>query len=100
MRSNPDLHTSLKKPWCFIASAVFGPDANETQALRRFRDEILRTTIVGRVVIRAYYKLSPGLSEWLMNKKKCAAVVREFLRPIVFLADTTVKLRGEKWRKN
>ncbi len=44
---------------CFIATAVYGSDAAETNLLRRWRDESLYPTLVGRFFIRAYYFVSP-----------------------------------------
>uniref|UniRef100_UPI004047B47B CFI-box-CTERM domain-containing protein n=1 Tax=Rheinheimera sp. TaxID=1869214 RepID=UPI004047B47B len=44
---------------CFIATAVYGSDAAETNLLRRWRDEYLYPTLLGRIFIRAYYFVSP-----------------------------------------
>ena len=44
---------------CFIATAVYGSDAVETNLLRRWRDESLYPTLLGRIFIRAYYFVSP-----------------------------------------
>ena len=48
VRSRPDLQTSLSKPWCFCASLAWGPEARETELLRRFRDRVLRRASAGR----------------------------------------------------
>ncbi len=47
---------------CFIADAAFAdqPLALEPFLLRRFRDETLRTTKLGRRVIWTYYRVSPA----------------------------------------
>lgn len=57
---NPGVGSSEKKPWCFVASSVFGPHAAETQDLRAFRDRVLRRTVAGRALIRLYYRRSPA----------------------------------------
>ncbi|GBG56223.1 hypothetical protein SPFL3102_03777 [Sporomusaceae bacterium FL31] len=44
---------------CFIASAVFGIDAPETNYLRSFRDKHLMAHAPGRVIINFYYFFSP-----------------------------------------
>lgn len=44
---------------CFIATAVYGSDAAETNLLRRWRDESLYPTLLGRTFIRGYYFVSP-----------------------------------------
>lgn len=46
---------------CYIASHVYGEDAPETESLRRWRDEVLRTTLLGRLTIAIYYRTSPAL---------------------------------------
>lgn len=44
---------------CFIASAVFGIDAPETNYLRTFRDKHLMVHALGRVIINFYYWFAP-----------------------------------------
>lgn len=46
---------------CFVASWACGPDAAETEALRRWRDRRLLSGPVGRAFVRAYYAASPAL---------------------------------------
>jgi len=47
---------------CFIASAVYGPDAWQTQRLRDFRDRELLVRWWGPLGVNLYYKLSPPLA--------------------------------------
>lgn len=48
---------------CYIATAVYGSyGAPEVLILRRFRDESLAKSAVGRGFIRTYYRLSPALA--------------------------------------
>jgi hypothetical protein len=45
---------------CFIASAVYGTHLNnEISILRKFRDQKLRTSILGRIFISAYERFGP-----------------------------------------
>ena len=53
-----------RKGRCFIATCVFG-EAWQTEVLRRFRDEALRPSTLGRRVIRLYYRGAPGICELL-----------------------------------
>lgn len=46
-------------PRCFIATAVFGELAAETNMLRRFRDEQLMPRKFGPKAIKLYYRISP-----------------------------------------
>ena len=51
---------------CYIATAVYGSyDSDEVLVLRRFRDEILKPTKIGRKMVAFYYKYSPYLSKKL-----------------------------------
>jgi len=45
---------------CFIATAVYGADAAETEVFRAWRDRALLPSFVGRLLIAAYYGVSPG----------------------------------------
>ena len=54
---------------CYIATAVYGSyDCPEVWTLRRFRDEVLRASVLGRLFIRGYYAASPGLARHLGSK--------------------------------
>ena len=47
---------------CYIATCVYGSyDCPQVWTLRRFRDEVLAPNPFGRLFIRCYYALSPGL---------------------------------------
>ena len=50
---------------CYIATCVYGSyGAPEVLTLRRFRDEILKKHMLGRMFIRCYYAISPYLVKW------------------------------------
>lgn len=46
---------------CYVATAIFGAYSSETILLRKWRDDKLRKTILGRLFIKLYYKISPLL---------------------------------------
>lgn len=46
---------------CFVATAIYGAQAPETEWLREWRDTVLMPRRVGRALVRAYYALSPAL---------------------------------------
>ncbi|WP_141738286.1 CFI-box-CTERM domain-containing protein [Acidithiobacillus caldus] len=65
---------------CFIASAVYGnPHAPEVDAIRRFRDSVLRPTSFGRIIIIYYYKYSPKISILIIRYKVLHKLVRSIL---------------------
>jgi hypothetical protein len=73
---------------CVIATAAFGsPLAWEVTTLRRFRDRALLTHAPGRLVVRAYYRLSPPLARVVASQPLLAAGVRALLRPVAVGAD-------------
>src|SRR5690606_39635279 len=62
-----------KKEGCYIATAVYGSyNHDKVLVLRKFRDDILQPTMIGRFAVCIYYFLSPTLSlyfkEGLLNR--------------------------------
>ena len=54
---------------CYIATCVYGSyDCPQVRILRRFRDDILASTLGGRCFIRTYYTVSPTLVKWFGDK--------------------------------
>ena len=69
------------EPWtlpkCFIATACCGsPDCHEVLTLCRFRDECLESTVAGRMLVRAYYKVSPPIARALSMMPRLRAMTR------------------------
>ncbi|MEL7589090.1 MAG: CFI-box-CTERM domain-containing protein [Prolixibacteraceae bacterium] len=72
------------KQGCFIATACYG-DYNSPEVLvfRRFRDETLVLSRLGRSVIKFYYRISPFLAKRIANSPFLKVVTRNiFLNPI------------------
>jgi len=70
--------------WCFIATAVYGDyHAPEVIALRRFRDETLQPSILGRLFIALYYRLSPPVASLLHSKPVLANIAKKALDLLV-----------------
>ncbi len=70
---------------CLIATAAFGsPLAREVETFRRFRDRALLTHAPGRVLVGAYYRLSPPLARAIAREPFLAAGVRALLGPVAF----------------
>jgi ribosomal protein L7/L12/predicted RNA-binding Zn-ribbon protein involved in translation (DUF1610 family) len=54
----------VSKEGCYIATAVYGSyDCPEVLTLRRFRDDSLRSTVFGKLLVRVYYVISPVISK-------------------------------------
>ena len=53
---------------CYVATCVYGSyDCPQVWTLRRFRDNTLAETMLGRAFIRTYYAISPTLVKWFGN---------------------------------
>jgi hypothetical protein len=70
-----------RKGRCFIATSVFG-EAWQTQVLRRFRDEALRPSVLGRRLIQLYYRVAPGICVVLRRWPQMQVPVRMVLGAI------------------
>lgn len=68
---------------CFIASAIYGPDAPQTNDFRAWRDRVLMPSRVGRTCVRIYYFVSPHMVPLLSRSTAAAAVVRRALNLIL-----------------
>lgn len=73
-----------RKGSCFIATAVYGDVmAPEVVSLREFRDSVLKSSLMGRLFIAAYYKVSPPIANWLTTQPRTSRMVRTVLDRIV-----------------
>ncbi len=80
-QSRPDDHSQDKR--CYIATAVYGAEAWQTQALRDFRDTSLMKSRVGQGVVWMYYRLSPPLARAAAHSSWLGKAGRAILDPIV-----------------
>lgn len=69
---------------CFIATAVYGSyESPEVKVLRRFRDNQLQPTALGRALIHAYYAVSPPIAARLKQYPRLLSITRKALDRIV-----------------
>ncbi len=64
---------------CFVATAVFGEDAVELEAFRRFRDAALLPSAPGRLLVRGYYRAGPALAGFLALHPHARGLTRRAL---------------------
>ena len=96
VRSQADVETSLSQPWCFCASLAWGPEAPETDLLRRFRDKILRRSAVGQCLIQLYYRTAPGLCRRFEGRRNLIRALRLGLKPALWIAKAALAIEDEK----
>jgi len=76
------------KSGCFIATAAYGTALSpEIDLLRRTRDFHLTKSFLGRTFIKTYETLSPSLAKMIKGKKLPCWIVRQLLKPILFLCN-------------
>jgi hypothetical protein len=69
---------------CFIATAAFGTRFEKhVQLLRRFRDLYLLPNSIGRAFVKAYYRYSPPMANFIARHDTLRAIVRWGLVPLI-----------------
>ncbi len=69
-----------RKSGCYIATAVYGDySCDEVVALRRYRDDFLSHNLFGRLFIRFYYWVSPGLAKHIRPDSFVGKLIRKYL---------------------
>jgi len=69
---------------CFVATAAYGsPLAGEIDMLRRFRDTMLKTTVLGELAVETYYTFGPLVAGVVGQSDLARATARAALAPIV-----------------
>jgi hypothetical protein len=64
---------------CFVATAIYGADAPQTDLLRQWRDARLAPHAIGRAMIAVYYALSPAFVRWCAPRPSFTRGVRWLL---------------------
>jgi hypothetical protein len=77
---------------CFVATAAYGSImANDVEMLRRFRDMLLRKSVLGELAVEAYYTFGPPVAGMVGESDLLRTTARDVLTPIVGWA------RGLRW---
>jgi hypothetical protein len=89
--------SSFATPDCFVATAALEPcdphDHPDLNALRLFRDQVLRRSAPGRAFARAYYRWGRYPAGFIRNKPMLKLLTRVFLvRPAAALSRLCTRL--------
>lgn len=97
--TTPSVDTSEAKPWCFIATELFGHSAPETRLLRLFRDKYLRPNMMGRWLIIRYYRHGFVLSRWFRAHPWAKGLLKAVLRAHVRVLLRSLDREGQPFRR-
>lgn len=69
---------------CFVATAAYGSLlANDVEMLRRFRDNLLRRSVLGELAVETYYTFGPPVAGVIGESDLLRQTARDLLTPIV-----------------
>jgi hypothetical protein len=69
---------------CFIATAAYGSLlANDVDMLRRFRDHLLKRSVLGELAVETYYTFGPSVAGVVGESDLLRTTARDLLNPIV-----------------
>jgi hypothetical protein len=70
--------------WCFVATAAYGSImANDVAMLRRTRDVLLRTSVLGELAVTTYYTFGPAVAGVIGESELLRYSARAVLAPII-----------------
>jgi len=76
--------------YCSLETAL-NSDQTKIETLRRFRDEVLAKTPVGREYIRLYYQWSPAIVQAMEEDEELKAEVKELIEELLPLIEKTLQ---------
>lgn len=69
---------------CFIATAAYGSVlANDVEMLRRFRDRMLKRSVLGELAVETYYTFGPTVAGVVGESDLLRRAARDLLAPVV-----------------
>jgi len=77
---------------CFVATAAYGSIlANDVEMLRRFRDSMLKRSVLGELAVETYYTFGPSVAGVVGESDLLRSTARDILTPLVD------RVRGLRW---
>jgi hypothetical protein len=69
---------------CFVATAAYGSVmANDVEMLRRFRDRMLKHSVLGELAVETYYTFGPTVAGLIGESDLLRSTARDALAPLV-----------------
>ena len=84
---------------CFIATACYGENSNEVRILQNWRDKTLLENKYSEKIVNLYYKISPPIADYILDKPTIKRVVRKSLSIITILIKRTNKVKNNFIKK-
>jgi hypothetical protein len=81
---------TVSSPCCTVTTAYGTPMATDIGILRRFRDEYLRTSPVGEMLVGLYYTFSPPIAGFITEHPSLKPIMRTGLVPAVAMSTIAV----------
>lgn len=82
--ANPTSGESSRQDGCYIATMAYGDyDHPQVIKLRKFRDNVLKTTVLGRCFVSFYYKVSPLIVKLLKDRQTINLFIRNRLDALI-----------------
>ena len=86
------LPEELRSPFCTKkpefecpVESLYSESSEETELLRKFRDDILSQTKVGQVIIKQYYEMSPIMVKAMEEDEQFKKEVKEVIDGVLML---------------
>ena len=84
---------------CFIATAAYGtPFAKDIDVLRMWRDNKLKSSVMGRSFVKTYYIVGPYFAWFISRSRFLKSMVRKLLTPVIYIAGKNNEEEIEAWR--
>ena len=95
----PKCKRVLHQSGCFVATVTYGDeDIVEVRFLRAFRDQVLMSSVAGRIFTRLYYKCSPYVARLLELSPWLRKLSRHSLDLVVAQIELRTQLKRSSFR--
>ena len=85
-KGSPAVSKQEQDSSCFVATAVYGKnDCFQLSILRRFRDEILLNSFIGKNFVRFYYRIGPHVAANIKDRPVIRCFTKQVVDSIVFV---------------